>query len=132
VDVYGNLENEGFTCEGPDPIGGDEVWWTCELSDLSADYMVEIWGPDADSVRLVEATVLNFDPSTTNETAADFLGYVATVPYKGSNPEEAQLWVEENADTTRPVSTTIGGVEYVLSGSGESRILEIHPPGSSG
>jgi len=114
------------------PGGDDEVWRTCESSDLSADYMVEIWGPDADSVRLVEATVLSFDPSTTNETAEGFLDYVATVPYEGSNPEEARLWVEENADTTRPVSTEIGGVAYVLSGAGESRILEIHPPGSSG
>jgi hypothetical protein len=132
VDVYGNLEYEGLTCEGPNSIGADEVWWTCEGSDLSAEYMVEIRGPDSSNVRLVEATVLSFDPSATEETAADFLGFVATVPYKGSNPEEARLWVEENADTTRPVSTEIGGVEYVLSGSGDVRILEIHPPGSSG
>jgi hypothetical protein len=25
-----------------------------------------------------------------------------------------------------------GGMEYVFSGSGESRVLEIHPPGGSG
>ena len=132
VDVYGNLENQGFTCEGPDPIGDDEVWWNCERQESMSDYTVEIWGPDASSVRLVEATVLSFDPSATNELAADFLGYVATVPYEGSNPEEAKLWVEDNADATRRVSTEISGVSYTLYGTEGSRILEIKPPGTAG
>jgi hypothetical protein len=132
VDVYGDLEDRGFTCEGPDPIGEGEVWWTCESSDVGAEYMVEIWGPDASSVRLVEATVLSYDPSATNELVADFLGFVATVPYEGSNPEEAKLWVEENADATRKVSTEIEGVEYTLAGNATSRILEMRPPGSPG
>jgi hypothetical protein len=131
VDVYGNLKDRGFGCEGPAQVGGESVWH-CTSSDTRAKYTVEILGPDASSVRLVEATVLSFDPSTTNETASDFLGYVATVPYEGSNPEQAKLWVQDNVDTTRPLSTKIGGVQYVLSGSGDARILEIHPPGSSG
>ena len=131
VEVYGNLKARGFGCEGPARVGGESVR-RCTGSDTRAEYTVEIWGPDASSVRLVEATVLSFDPSTTNETAADFLGHLATVPYEGSNPEEAKLWVQDNVDTTRPLTTKIGGAEYVLSGSGDARILEIHPPGSSG
>ncbi len=127
VDVYGNLEDRGYACGGPELVVG-ESFWRCEGSDLSAEYVVEIWGPDGSSVRLVEATAISMDGSP---VGVSLLGFVATVPYKGSNPEEAQLWVEENMDAER-ASTKIGGVSYSLAGPPAARILEIKPPGTAG
>ncbi len=128
VDVYASLEDRGYSCGGPEPIGDDEVWWVCEGSDLSAEYVVEIWGPDGSSVRLVEVTAYSLDGSPVDES---LLAFVATVPYEGSNPEEAKLWVEENMDARR-ASTEIGGVQYKLYGPPTGRILEIKVPGTSG
>ena len=127
VDVYGNLEGRGYACGGPELVVG-ESFWRCEGSDLSAEYVVEIWGPDGSSVRLVEATAISMDGSP---VGASLLGFVATVPYKGSNPEEAQLWVEENVGAER-ASTKIGGVSYELTGSPMGRILTIKAPGMPG
>jgi len=129
VDVYASLEDRGFSCGGPEPIGdAGEVWWVCEGSDLSADYVVEVWGPDGSSVRLVEATAISLDSSPVDES---LLAFVATVPYHGSNPEEAKLWIEESIDAGR-ASTEIGGVSYELAGPPTGRILTIKVPGTSG
>lgn len=113
VDVYGNLEERGMTCDGP--TEGDKFsTWTC--NDPAASASVTIYSPSSTVspvVSQVEATIL--DPSD-----AELLAFVATVPFEGAEPEAARAWVTETLPTVvegQPVSATFGGVLYTLSGS---------------
>jgi len=63
-DVYLNLENRGFKCSEPELMGPDnQVRWTCERQEAQGKYLVEISSSDANSVRLVEARVITYDPA---------------------------------------------------------------------
>jgi hypothetical protein len=123
-DVYLNLENKGFKCSEPELMGPDnEVRWTCEKKEANSEYLVEIDSSDANSVRLVEAWVVSSDPARADALAQDFLGYVATVPYEGAQPEEAKAWVEQNVGSK--ASAEFGGVSYTLGGKADRRFLKL-------
>src|SRR5919112_5751369 len=111
--VYLNLENEGFKCNEPELMGPDnEVRWTCEKKEAKGEYLVEINSSDANSVRLVEACVISYDRARADALAQDFLGYVATTPYEGAQPEEAEVWVKQSVGSK--ASAEFGGVSYTL------------------
>lgn len=97
MDVYGNLEDRSFECDGPS-TGEQFVLWTCELSDVGAEYYAEIYGDSATGIRLVDGSVTSYVPTETDALAADFLGFLASLPYEGSQPERAREWVEGNVD----------------------------------
>jgi hypothetical protein len=121
-DVYLNLEDRGFKCSEPELMGPDnEVRWTCEKQVAQGEYLVEINSSDANSVRLVKAWVISRDSGRADPLAQDFLGYVATVPYEGAQPEEAKAWVERNVGSK--VSAEFGGVSYTLGSKAGSRSL---------
>jgi hypothetical protein len=123
-DVYLNLENRGFKCSEPELRGaGNEVRWTCERQEAKDEYLVEINSSDANSVRVVEARVISYDPARADALARDFLGYVAIVPYEGAQPEEAKAWVEQNVGSK--ASAEFGGVSYTLGGKAGRRSLEL-------
>jgi hypothetical protein len=126
-DVYLNLENRGFKCSEPELMGPDnEVRWTCEKQEANGEYLVEINSSDANSVRLVEAWVISDDPARADALAQDFLGYVATVPSEGAQPEEAKAWVEQNVGSK--ASAEFGGVSYTLGGRADRRFLRLEKP----
>lgn len=123
-EVYLNLENRGFKCSEPELMGPDnEVRWTCEKQEANGEYLVEINSSDANSVRLVEAWVISDDPARADALAQDFLGYVATVPSEGAQPEEAKAWVEQNVGSK--ASAEFGGVSYTLGGKAGRRFLKL-------
>ena len=123
-DVYLDLENRGFTCSEPELMEPeDEVRWTCERQEAKGEYSVEINSKDANSVRLIEAKVISYEPARADPLAQDFLGYVARVPYEGAQPEEAKAWVEHNVGSK--ASAEFGGVSYTLGGKAGRRFLEI-------
>jgi hypothetical protein len=123
-DVYLNLENRGFKCSEPQLMGPeDDVRWTCERQEAKGEYSVEINSKDANSVRLIEAKVISYEPARADPLAQDFLGYVARVPYEGAQPEEAKAWVEHNVGSK--ASAEFGGVSYTLGGKAGRRFLEI-------
>jgi hypothetical protein len=123
-DVYLNLEDRGFKCSEPELMGSDnEVRWTCEKQEPQGEYSVEINSKDANSVRFVEARVSSNEPTRADALARDFLGYVATIPYEGAQPEEAKAWVEQHVGSK--VSAEFGGVSYTLGGKAGRRFLEL-------
>lgn len=66
-----------------------------------------------------------------NGLAAGFLGYAATVPYDGSEPQRAREWVQAHVkETNKPggvLETQIGPVKFELSGGAYLRILKVKP-----
>src|SRR5690606_22452325 len=81
VDVTGNVERRGLTCEGPttEPAG---VSWFCS----DGTFVVSASGASPTRLRAVSAGAVGVD----DQTAAAFLGYIATLPYDTSQPEEAR------------------------------------------
>jgi hypothetical protein len=123
-EVYLNLENRDFKCSEPELMGPDnQVRWTCEKQEANGEYLVEINSSDANSVRLVEATVITSDPAHADALAQDFLGYVATIPYEGAHPEEAKAWVKQNVGSK--ASADVGGVSYTLGGKAGRHFLKL-------
>jgi hypothetical protein len=123
-DVYLDLENREFTCSEPELMQPeDEVRWTCERQGTKGRYLVEISSKDANSVRLIKAWVISHERARADALAGDFLGYVATVPYEGAQPEKAKAWVEQNVGSK--ASAEFGGVSYTLGGKADRRFLEL-------
>jgi hypothetical protein len=123
-DVYLDLENRGFKCSEPELMQPeDEVRWTCERQGDKGRYLVEINSKDANSVRLLKAWVISHERARADALAGDFLGYVATVPYEGAQPEKAKAWVEQNVGSK--ASAKFGGVSYTLGGKADRRFLEL-------
>lgn len=56
-----------------------------------------------------------------------FLGFCASFPYDGSDGDSAMNWVNENIGTN--ASTTISGVDFILSVGNQGPILEIKAEG---
>lgn len=123
VDVYLNYTDKGFTKTGPRFLNYSVEW---QLQDQKFDHelSVRINGPDTSSVRMIEGTCLNSGTRSTEELARDFLGYVATAPYEGSDPAAARAWVLENISNLG-AKTTIGGVHFSIQGGERSRWLRV-------
>jgi hypothetical protein len=119
------LENQGLDCNGPN-IGENLMKWTCVGVYGGAELEVQMQGASPTSIRSVKAMVAN--PSTDDALAADFLGYVSTVPYEDGAPAVARSWVEANvgavgAEVRR--ERTIGNARFELYGPPATRTLEI-------
>jgi len=125
VDVHGNLTNKGFTLAKKFSTVQNE--WKVSLTAANLTYDVGIFGTDPMEITAVVATI-----SGTAETvaahAADFLQYVAKLPYDGANPAGASAWVTSNAN--RNASTVIGGVKFqIFANVPTARMLRISPAG---
>ncbi|MDD3229392.1 MAG: hypothetical protein PHE09_09275 [Oscillospiraceae bacterium] len=62
--------------------------------------------------------------------ASSYLGYCATVPFEGAEPERSKKWVEDNIkncnETGKVETMKVGNVEFSLYGTGNSaRFLDI-------
>lgn len=122
ADVKLNVEERGLTCTGPDPLE-DGITYTCSASstDGNTQWQVELFGSDPTTIRSVIATVLWSGAGSADPAMDDFLGYIATLPYDGSTPEEARAWARANDAGER----AFGAVTYSLTtaGTGRARIL---------
>lgn len=122
VDVYGNLKDRGFSVKRD--IGKNSVFWTCESSNPMASYRVDVTARTPSKVMFVSGTLLYFGDKKADSFAEPFFGYLATLPYTGSNPEEARKWVEKNIGNIG-AKTSFGDVEFLISGNERSRILQL-------
>lgn len=127
ADVKLNFTDRGFTCDGPrmtnDEDLGSFVLYSCELKTDEYELLVEFDGESVTDVLSVQGTVLNFSNRTLEDVASEFIGYVATLPYEGSNPEEARAWAQQNIGVK--AETEIGGVKFDSAGTERSTILTI-------
>ena len=123
----------GMVCSGP--VRTDLLAWQCVA--LSAGGAVRLTavinGLDAD--RIVSITgVVNQSGQTGTTAASTFLGFVASLPFQGTEAQQAQTWVLDHlAGEGR---TAIGGGAGVpptmlsLSGTPVLRTLDVYAPQS--
>lgn len=127
VDVYGNLKNKGLRCVGPRRSAATgRTTWTCSDSDAFNTYDAFIASTNTLNVTIVQATVTSSLTRPTAGAPRDYIGYVATIPYRGSRPAAARAWVVRNFSRSH-ARTTIGRVIFEMWGRGRAVLLEIRP-----
>jgi len=114
ADVTGNLERRGLDCTGIRIESGGTATWFCSGS----AGQVTVRGTSPTRIRAVNAAAFGSD-----RQAADFLGFVATVPYDGAQPQSARAWVESQVASGG--STSFGGARFQLGGPAQARWLDI-------
>lgn len=120
--IHTNFTDKGFTLDKN--IGSEMSTWKCTKTSPEYEMSVMITGQGTDEITSVSATVLNYGESSISRIAEDFLGFVATMKYDGSDPETAKSWVVMHVGIGG--STTIGPVKLELTpGTERSIILRI-------
>ena len=112
ADLKINLERQGLTCSGPRKEE-TTVSWLCQGQDSDGvRYRAEFLGHPVCCIDYVTATVMA--GGADNQVATNFLGFIATSPYDGAEPERSRAWVEENIGGD--LETEIGPAMLRLSG----------------
>ncbi|MDQ3880784.1 MAG: hypothetical protein M3295_06910 [Chloroflexota bacterium] len=101
--VTTSLENIGLSCQTREN-GGRSVWSCAD----SQGHRAELIGSRPDKIESVSAVT----PSDAS-IAKQFLGFVATAPFEGSEPDNARAWTEAKFGTDAEM--TFGSVHYVLN-----------------
>jgi len=129
VNVTVGLEGQKFTCTAVKK-GTFSYERTCTRGLPSVNLIqVFISGRESSIVDFIEISVLqNENPE--NKTSPEVLGFLATMPYDGSTPEEARAWVESTilAVSGKPggtQETAFGDVKYILHGSVTNLTLQM-------
>jgi hypothetical protein len=129
VNVTVGLEGQKFTCTAVKK-GTVSYERTCVRGLPSVNLIqVLISGKESSIVDFIKISVLqNENPE--NKTAQELLSFIATMPYDGATPEEAQAWIERTipAISGKPggvQETVFGDVKYVLRGSITELSLEM-------
>ncbi len=131
-DIASHLAERGLSCEGPTPRGETMSSWECRASSDAEgiEREVSIVGQDPERVRSITATVSGDGRMPPEEAAADFLGFVAVLPYEGADPAQAKQWVKENV--TSGGKLAIGSANFELYGEERARVLRIVAVGERG
>ena len=121
ADIKVSLEERGFNCTQAEKFKTANVYvWTCQQETGSFLFRVDIYGETLTTVDYISATALDYSGSNTN-LSAEFLGFIATVPYDGAEPTKAREWVSKNILGEQ--STTFGQVRYEIYGQPEAKTL---------
>ena len=86
--------------------------------------MVEILGQSPTRIDYVTGTILQGGADQT----AQFLAFVASLPYDGADPPATQAWVRENAG--QDAERVVGGVKIRLAGPATAASVSVFPEGS--
>ena len=113
VDVYLNLEKQGFTTtKNLSSEYGNS--WDCKSSSAGIDYHVNVFSDDVNSVERVRATaMLNGIEDKQIIATMPFLKYVASVPFEGNDPAKFAEWLDKNFDNDKQ-SLTISDVKFTI------------------
>lgn len=111
ADVYITFQKRGFKINKNIKNEGTDIY--CELSTSDIKHDVIITGCSPDNIIYVEAMITDYSGNNL-EAAKSFIGYVATLQYKDSNPEEARKWIDSNINNDG-AQTTIGGVTLSIN-----------------
>lgn len=127
ADVKLNLEPRGFSCSTADK-GELYFSWTCTKDVDPVKFIVIFYGRNLLTVDYLESVVLQ-SGEPDDIIASDFLGFMATMPYSGAEPEAARTWVEETLPTIKENgdvrSAVFGTVPYQVFGWPPARNLEM-------
>ena len=100
----------GLACQEERLASGEVVPWTCLASDADVRYGAYVSARRDGRVLAIHSVVAQTGPTPSDAVALAFLLRVATLPYAGSDPETARLWVTEKLATGG--ETEIGGVSF--------------------
>lgn len=132
ADIKVELENKGFSCDGPNS-GGGYMGWFCRKQEAGrlVELISETLGTDTSHIIQTEMTVLQYGPDVDEGIYADILGWFATLPYDGANQAGARQWVMDNISNGGEIrETTIGSATFILFGKDRNRTLQIVAMGS--
>lgn len=112
VDVYMNMEKQGFTTEKLFDAEYGNSWISTKQFD-GLDCRVSAFSTNTSNVVSVRATamidVVNKEPASSQL----FIRFVSTLPYEGADPQKAQQWVVNNFDKHQ-ADTVIGGAKLTM------------------
>jgi hypothetical protein len=125
ADITVNLQQKGFECTNADSIDNSFVW-ACSRQAADVLLRVEIYSNSLLAVDTLDASAIFFG-NPDDDLASEFLGFLATLPYDGAQPDAARQWVESNLPTIREEGdvrdTSFGGVNFRLFGIPTARSL---------
>lgn len=121
--VISTVEEAGLSCDGPETWEAESfesgVQWLClsAMGDIEYDVFI-LAEQEMEEVRAIEASVFDYTGEVYDNTlATDLFTEIAASPYESAQSDEAIAWVEANI-SDESAETTIGDVEFTLSGSG--------------
>jgi hypothetical protein len=126
VDLYMNLEKQGWKCTRPrqakdivDPTKLDKNKTTFDCFSKDKNAYAIAWGTTSSNLTWITA-------DATTKTNYGWLGFIATLPIQGVDQAAAQKWVIAMANTKKSASKLFGDVKFsVTAGSGVARTLSI-------
>ncbi len=90
------------------------------------EFVVEVQGTDPTRIRTVDATVLQYQAQPTDAIAAEFLGFIATLPYDNADPARARDWVRSNiARSGSELVIASARFELTRADTGRAHILDV-------
>lgn len=108
ADIHLNFKNKGFITTKK--IGAEFSSWNCTLSRGLDTYLVIAGGKGPEEIVSVDVNYKYLGDRTNDGEL--FVGYAASLPYTGSNPQGAKDWVLRNIKQS--TDTSIGDVKYRL------------------
>lgn len=126
TDVYLNFTNKGFSLTKN--LQREQCAWFCTEETLGHSSTVTVYGNGPTDVTLCRGMYVKNGTNGLDREAAEFLGYLASITYDGSQPADARAWVVNNIG--KNATMTIGGVSFELIASPSapnSRVLQITP-----
>lgn len=121
-DLYLNLKDNGFTDESNVTDAGVSHINKKEL--FGAQYHVSSIGTSKYLYGYTASVTADYDLSK-NTDANQFLQFVTSLPYEGSQPEVIKNWIDKNYNETEK-DTVISGVKFELKSPTKfSRLLNI-------
>ena len=120
ANVHDQFTKKGFKLDKTS--SGDMVTWTSAENNEMHEFKVITTATNTDKVLSVEASV--FSMLTMDQSTKDFIGDVASIPYKYADPQKAKEWAVANFE--KGGHTIIGDVNFeVMINSETRRVLKI-------
>lgn len=138
ADIKLNLVKWGLKEASPKKSeGSDDISYISSVvdSETGADLSYFIMTNSALNVKYATFSIINLAAISEEDflnIATGYLGYCATVPFDGAEPEKSKQWIEDNIkkcnEAGKIETLNVGNVEFSLYGTGNSsRYLEIKP-----
>lgn len=136
TDIKLNLKDWGIKSKTPTTgaATGDFIHDSSAVDpDTGAELTYYIASDNVSHVKYATFSVLNLEAISEEDflgVAGGYLGYCATVPFDGAEPEKSRKWVEDNVakcnEAGKVETLKVGGVEFSLYGNASGvRFLDI-------
>lgn len=118
-EITENLKKKKLICNPIQAFESGDYSHYCHLDSPSLQIRVDMLGKNPIMVDSIDACIM-LSSSSQRNTAIEFLGYMATLPYTDSDPEKASTWVYTTIPTLQGQGDIreliIGKVKFTLYG----------------